>query len=1291
MRKYFLSFVALAAGLFATSCQESIVEPQIAGPTTFTVQLPNQMGTKAIGDAENVDKLYVAVYDEADLGATAIFKTKEDVVNGVAKVTLNLIQDQKYDIVFWAQKGESYVDENSELLSIPMKNTFHNSEEGAAFFHFEDEFTPGDPSDITLRRPFAQLNLGTTPESLKTDVQSDSLKLSKSYIKVEKVATTFNTVLGVGEGEQTIEFALANVPSQKLYVGGVKYYYVSMDYLPIAGDDQALVNVNAKITLDNDQVIDHTFTSVPVRENYRTNIVGNLISSTTDFKVEIDDRFEEDYSNTDDIISNDYFVVDNVSAAEDAFEDGETHVAINYIVNSGEINIPTTAKETLYLQLPDVDAVFTVIVPQEVKKLNITVPNTDESNVGLDLIVVAPNSTVEIKDSQLNTINGTTAQNTLILNGVTVNEVVVEQGNVVIENESKVSVLDNQSGGKVTVYVDSTSDVNVPENDNFEKIEEPEIIDTYEALQNALTYSSDVVLTNDITLSEILVIQRRDFIFDGNGYTLKSTAGRAINVSGADGVTIKNLTIECSGERAINIIQGATNVTIDNVTATAANYTVNVAGSAPNAFVDIKNTTLNGLCTVNVAGAGAEVYVNNSTVNCNDNNTTEGEAYAALSLNKDAVKGKIIASETEVNVTEGSDSKKGRNGAEDGEVLINGSTEGVVVMVAAITYPGSDYYYSFASLNEAFEFAQKENRPVTLIRSITVEEPIVIEEGQTFVLDLNGKTLTASEKCPDGYAITNKGELTIKNNGVINGVVYAEGTAAETIIDGGTYNALENAKYVLLNSQGASLTINAATINGGSSYPIYSYDDNSKLVINDATVNATFGCVNSYGTNGSVEINGGTFKMTGVQGNTSHIAYFSRNCTVNINGGTFEKIGNISMSGTGGGGICVNGGAMLTINGGSFAGDYDDVYNYGGSIIVKGGTYKFEPDFLADGYKAVKNADGKWEVVAKTYVAQIGDDKYESLNEAVAAVQNDQTITFLSDVEQADGVILTDKNITVDLNGKTFTVSEGASTNNRNFKINGSSIVTIKNGIMIAAGELTSGAYGTVRAEGDAVVNLEAVKLYSYRGHGLNVKANTGTKVNIKDSEIYSQYSGGVEAAGGRIELTNVKIDQKGVYSGAAWCSVAIGVNGGGEVVVNSGEYNAATITTDANAAQGTWVAYVMSSGGTLEINGGTFNATVAETANAANACGVICADRAAVVNINGGIFNSNGAILDMRNNVGTLPNPVATLQGGNFSANPTVSGLYSSNLIKVADGYVVTEPDADGRYSVVKEEVPQN
>ena len=303
MKKYFLSIVALAGMLFATSCQESLVEPQMEGPTTFTVQLPDAMGTKAIGDASIIDRLYVAVYNDAEAqGATAIYKTNVEVVDGAAKVALNLIQGHKYDIVFWAQNGTSYVNENSELLSIPMNKNFHNNEEGAAFFHFEPNFEPkGNAKDIKLRRPFAQLNLGTTMESLKTNL--GDVTLNNSQIVVSSVATSFNTVTGEGVADAvtpgTYEAPIAF--DQMLTVAGKEYVYVSMDYLPVAvasGNDKALVNIVATINTNKGEIV-HTFEGVPVKENYRTNIVGNLISSSTDFNVVVDAEFDGELPETD--------------------------------------------------------------------------------------------------------------------------------------------------------------------------------------------------------------------------------------------------------------------------------------------------------------------------------------------------------------------------------------------------------------------------------------------------------------------------------------------------------------------------------------------------------------------------------------------------------------------------------------------------------------------------------------------------------------------------------------------------------------------------------------------------------------------------------------------------------------------------------------------------------------------------------------------------------------------------------------------------------------------------------
>ncbi|MBO7284377.1 MAG: hypothetical protein J6U71_04875, partial [Bacteroidales bacterium] len=83
MKKYFLSLVAMAAAmLFATSCQESLVEPQIEGPTTFTVQLPDAMGTKAIGDKENVNQLLVAVYSDANVDPVALTRATATSTSG---------------------------------------------------------------------------------------------------------------------------------------------------------------------------------------------------------------------------------------------------------------------------------------------------------------------------------------------------------------------------------------------------------------------------------------------------------------------------------------------------------------------------------------------------------------------------------------------------------------------------------------------------------------------------------------------------------------------------------------------------------------------------------------------------------------------------------------------------------------------------------------------------------------------------------------------------------------------------------------------------------------------------------------------------------------------------------------------------------------------------------------------------------------------------------------------------------------------------------------------------------
>ncbi len=316
-----------------------------------------------------------------------------------------------------------------------------------------------------------------------------------------------------------------------------------------------------------------------------------------------------------------------------------------------------------------------------------------------------------------------------------------------------------------------------------------------------------------------------------------------------------------------------------------------------------------------------------------------------------------------------------------------------------------------------------------------------------------------------------------------------------------------------------------------------------------------------------------------------------------------------------------------------------------------------------------KNYDeGAWNKAMKV-------TSFEELRRTIENAEDGDLIVFANDIKNDDGILITDKNITIDLNGKTFTVSEGASTNNRNFKINGASQVTIQNGTLVAGGDMSSGAYGTIRTEDSANVTLSDMKLYNYRGNGLNIKAFVGTTVNINDTEIYSQYGGGVEAAGGTVELNNVKVEQKGMWN-APYNSMAISVNGGGKAIVNSGTYTTECLAAaDANnqgTSHGPFAVGVLNSGGTLVINGGTFsNDNFGENSLAAHARGLVLADTGAVIEINGGVFNALKGIIDIQNNLGDASrNPSVILADGTFSADPTASKY--NYLIKVVDGYKV-------------------
>ena len=339
MKKLIYCALALAAGLFATSCQQENLEPVAQeGTVTYTVEVPEVM-TKAIGDGTNVNSLVYEVWktDEAgerDLaeGKTGIrlYQKTINLPEGAPRkwiVTLNLVKNQNYTVLFWAQNAEAGAYNTSNLTSVTYKNTygpentqyFSNQEGYAAFYHAEfiSETSPRSKR-IELRRPFAQVNIATTNSTNDGDgAKLYEIKMTSSKVTIKNVPTVFNVAGNISKataketGEQvtngatpsttTFVFDEAYLPNctsavdavSTHNVAGQPYEYAAMNYIFANGTVEVTYEINTILkaiggsTSTTAKVV-NTIYSVPVEENYRTNIVGNLLTSTTEYEVIVD-------------------------------------------------------------------------------------------------------------------------------------------------------------------------------------------------------------------------------------------------------------------------------------------------------------------------------------------------------------------------------------------------------------------------------------------------------------------------------------------------------------------------------------------------------------------------------------------------------------------------------------------------------------------------------------------------------------------------------------------------------------------------------------------------------------------------------------------------------------------------------------------------------------------------------------------------------------------------------------------------------------------------------------------
>ena len=293
---------------------------------------------------------------------------------------------------------------------------------------------------------------------------------------------------------------------------------------------------------------------------------------------------------------------------------------------------------------------------------------------------------------------------------------------------------------------------------------------------------------------------------------------------------------------------------------------------------------------------------------------------------------------------------------------------------------------------------------------------------------------------------------------------------------------------------------------------------------------------------------------------------------------------------------------------------------------------------------------GIQEIAEDGNVAKVGNTEYATLQEAINAAQNGETITLLSNINLENGVtVATGKDIVLDLNGKVLSLSKHIANNGT---------LTIQDGT--GTGKIESDAgYTIVNTGGTLTITSgtytnNAADLILQRGGSITINGGSfsSSMSTVLNMQAYGDGNASLTITNGT--FTAEKNDA--IYIAAATPTVSIS---GGEFITKS-------YVPNGNPAAATAFHVVSNcTGGTITISGGTFRAL-----------STVRGSRALSVGSNPGISVTGGDFYSSAGDERSVSSGTdAILAGGTFD------GMVSSNY--VANGKFAYPNNDYSRYTI--------
>ena len=324
--------------LFAASCQKDaasgVQEEYVTA--VFTVETNQQPESKAVisadqktvGDGLAADNLVFAVFDSEGNELTDL--RLGDWVNMIgennavikfdnsempkATVTVTLVRGKQYSFVCWAQNEAAVCYDFRDMKNIGISYANYNVSNNDlrdAFYAYattDGVVTENFNQTITPKRPFAQINIGTADfeEAEKAGLTNENLY---STMTVKNAASVLETFTGTASKpvDATFTYAHTLTPDYDLVINknkvvnkptgtiADKYGWLAMNYVLVA-EESSLAEVSFAIREGETAVLTtYNVSNVPVQRNYRTNIVGNLLTAEGTVNIVVDPIFNGEY------------------------------------------------------------------------------------------------------------------------------------------------------------------------------------------------------------------------------------------------------------------------------------------------------------------------------------------------------------------------------------------------------------------------------------------------------------------------------------------------------------------------------------------------------------------------------------------------------------------------------------------------------------------------------------------------------------------------------------------------------------------------------------------------------------------------------------------------------------------------------------------------------------------------------------------------------------------------------------------------------------------------------------